>query len=184
MNILDVMFILLVLVGLAIGFFQGTIKLLIAIIGFYISIILASLYFQLVGQFFRTQFNTTLEIGQIVAFVLILAIGFLFLTVAGLYTFRYLRFPPSLDFIDRVLGTLLGLVLGALILGIMASMLEALFVFRNPSAILTFPIMRAFQGAVRESFLVQFFSNNILPLIYYSVRPVLPPAADIIFQVQ
>jgi membrane protein required for colicin V production len=184
MNLVDLMFILLVLAGLALGFFQGTIRLLIAIISFYVSIVLASLYFQMLGSFFRSRLGTTLEVGQITAFALILLVGFLLLTVAGLYTFRYAKMPQSLDFIDRVIGTLLGLVLGGLILGIFASLLEALFIFRNPSGVLTFPIMRAFQGAVRTSILVQFFSNNILPLIYSSVRPVLPDAADLIFQVQ
>jgi uncharacterized membrane protein required for colicin V production len=182
MNAMDVLFILLVLAGLAVGFFQGTIKLVIAIISFYVSIVLSSLYFQIVGRFFRQRFGTTLEVGQITAFGLILLVSFLLLTLAGLYTFRYAKMPPSLDFIDRIVGTLLGLVMGALLLGIFASLLESLFVFRNPSGILTFPFMRAFQGAVRSSFLVSFFANNILPLIYASVQPVLPAEADLIFR--
>jgi uncharacterized membrane protein required for colicin V production len=182
MNAIDLLFILLVLAGLAVGFFQGTIKLVIAIVSFYVSIVLASLYFQYVGRFFRQRFGTTLEIGQIVAFAVILLIAFLLLTLAGLYTFRYAKMPPSLDFIDRIVGTLLGLVMGALLLGIFASLLESLFVFRSPAGILTFPFMRAFQGAVRSSFLVSFFANNILPLIYASVQPVLPPETDLIFR--
>jgi membrane protein required for colicin V production len=184
MNGIDIVFILLVLAGLAVGFFQGTIKLVIAIIAFYVSIVLSSLYFQIVGRFFRERFGTTLEIGQITAFGIILLISFLLLTIAGLYTFRYAKMPASLDFVDRVLGTLLGLVMGALILGILASLLESLFVFRNPSGILTWPFMKAFQGAVRSSFLVSFFANNILPLIYGSVRPFLPAEADLIFRIR
>jgi uncharacterized membrane protein required for colicin V production len=184
MNAVDLLFILLVLAGLALGFFQGTIKLVIAIISFYVSIVLSSLYFQIVGRFFRQRFGTTLEVGQITAFGLILLVGFLLLTVAGLYTFRYAKMPPSLDFVDRVIGTLLGLVLGALVLGIFASLLESLFVFRNPSGVLTWPFMKAFQGAVRGSLMVQFFANNILPMIYASVRPVLPAEADLIFRVR
>ncbi len=50
MNAIDLLFILLLLAGLAIGFFQGTIRLTIAIVSFYVSIVLASLYFQLVGR--------------------------------------------------------------------------------------------------------------------------------------
>ncbi|HWQ16032.1 MAG TPA: CvpA family protein [Roseiflexaceae bacterium] len=184
MNGVDLLFILLVLGGLALGFFQGTIKLVIAIVSFYVSIVLASLYFQLVGRFFRQRFGTTLEVGQITAFGLILLLGFLLLTVAGLYTFRYAKMPASLDFVDRVMGTLLGLVLGGLVLGIFASLLESLFVFRNPSGVLTWPFMKAFQSAVRSSVLVAFFAHNILPLIYASVRPVLPAEADLIFRVR
>ncbi|MEN9934378.1 MAG: hypothetical protein RLZZ387_957 [Chloroflexota bacterium] len=184
MNAVDLLFILLVLGGLAVGFFQGTIKLMVAIVSFYVSIVLSSLYFQIVGRFFRQRFGTTLEVGQITAFGLILLMTFLLLTLAGLYTFRYAKMPPSLDFIDRILGTLLGLVLGGLVLGIFASLLESLFIFRNPSGLLTWPFMRAFQGAVRGSLLVEFFANNILPLIYSSVRPLLPAEADLIFRVR
>jgi membrane protein required for colicin V production len=184
MNAVDLLFILLVLGGLALGFFQGTIKLVIAIVAFYIGIVLSSLYFQIVGRFFRQRFGTTLEVGQITAFGLILLLSFLLFTIAGLYTFRYAKMPASLDFVDRIVGTLLGLVLGGLMLGIFASLLESLFVFRNPVAVLTWPFMRAFQGAVRTSLLVGFFANNILPLIYASVRPVLPAEADLIFRVR
>jgi membrane protein required for colicin V production len=178
------MFILLVLGGLALGFFQGTIKLVITIIAFYVSIVLASLYFQILGSFFRVRFGTTLEIGQITAFGFILLLGFILLTIAGLYTFRYAQMPPSLDFVDRIVGTLLGLVLGGLVLGILASILESLFILRNPAATITWPIMRAFQGSVRGSLLVDLFADNILPLIYVSVRPLLPAESDLIFRVR
>lgn len=184
MNFIDILFLLAVLGGLALGFFQGTIRLLIAIIAFYVSIILASLYFQSLGRFFRERFNTTTDVAQIVAFGVLLLISFLLLTVAGLYTFRYAKMPASLDFVDRIIGTLFGLVLGALFLGMLAVILEQLFVFRDTAGTITFPIVRAFQAGVRGSFLVQFFGNNILPLIYSTVRPVLPRESEIIFRLR
>lgn len=52
MNLIDILFLLGVLGGLALGFFQGTIRLAIAIVSFYVSIILASLYFQRLGVSF------------------------------------------------------------------------------------------------------------------------------------
>src|SRR5436309_7487509 len=108
MNVMDIVYILLLLVGLAIGFFQGTIKLLITIVAFYVAIILASLYFQSLGNFYRLHFRSTVEVSQITAFATVLLVAFLVLTIAGLYTFRYARIPASLDFIDRIIGTLLG----------------------------------------------------------------------------
>ncbi|HEU5089372.1 MAG TPA: CvpA family protein [Roseiflexaceae bacterium] len=184
MNLTDIVFILLVLAFLALGFFQGTIKLLIAIISFYVSIILASLYFQLVGSFFRQRFRTNLEVGQITAFGVILMVAFLLLTFAGLYTFRYARMPPSLDFVDRIVGTLLGLVMGGLILGMLAEILHLLLIVRSPANEITFPIMRALQSSVRQSFLVGFFGNSVLPLVFNIVRPLIPPEAYFLFRVQ
>ncbi|MCP6768683.1 CvpA family protein, partial [Klebsiella pneumoniae] len=92
-------------------------------IAFYVSLVLASLYFQAVGNFFRVRFNSSQEVGQITAFATVLLISFLLLTLAGLYTFRYLKVPPSLDFIDKIIGTLLGLLLGALFMGLLAILL-------------------------------------------------------------
>jgi membrane protein required for colicin V production len=184
MNGIDLLFIFLLLGGLALGFFQGTIKLVIAIVAFYVGMILASLYFQTVGNFFRLRFNSSTEVGQITAFATVLLVSFLLLTMAGLYTFRYAKMPATLDFIDRIVCTQIGLMMGALFLGIFAVVLRDLFVFRNPATSVTFPIMQSFQAAVRSSFLVSFFGTNILPLIYGSVRPVLPQGSDIIFRVQ
>jgi len=184
MNLIDILFLLILLGGLALGFFQGTVKLLIAIIAFYVSIVLASLYFQSIGNFYRVRFNSSAEVGQITAFATVLAISFLLLTVAGLYTFRYFKMPTSLDFLDKILGTLLGLGMAALFMGVFAILLKDLFVFRSPASSASLPVIIAFQSSVRSSTLVGFFGDNILPLIYSSVRPVLPPAADIIFRVR
>ena len=127
--------------------------------------------------------DASTEVGQITAFATVLLVSFLLLTMAGLYTFRYAKMPASLDFIDRIVGTLLGLVMGALFLGIFAVVLRQLFIDRNPAASVTLPFMQTFQAGVRSSFLVSFFGSNILPLIYGSLRPVLPQSSDIIFRV-
>jgi membrane protein required for colicin V production len=184
MNFTDLLFILLLLAFLALGFFQGTIKLLVAIISFYVSIILSSLYFQFVGRFFRQRLGTTLDVAQITAFALILLVAFLLLTVAGLYTFRYARLPASLDFIDRIIGTLLGLLMGALILGMFAEILHLLLIARSPASEISFPVMRAIQSSVRASLLVSFFGETILPLVFSLVQPILPREAYFIFRVQ
>jgi membrane protein required for colicin V production len=184
MNVIDILFILLLLGGLALGFFQGTIRLIVAIVSFYVGIVLASLYFTTVGLFFQRRFSSTLFVGQIMAFALILLVAFMLLTIAGLYTFRYAKMPPSLDFIDRIIGTLLGLLLGCLFLGMFAIVLKDLFIFQDVAGSITFPIMRSFQNGVRGSFLVSFFGNQILPLIYTTVQPVLPRDAGIIFRFQ
>jgi membrane protein required for colicin V production len=184
MNGIDLLFLLILLGGLALGFFQGTIKLLVTIIAFYVSIVLASLYFQAVGNFFRVRFNSSQEVGQVTAFATVLLISFLLLTIAGLYTFRYLRVPPSLDFFDKIIGTLLGLLLGALFMGLLAILLKDLFVFRSPASEASLPIIISFQGGVRSSTLVSFFGDRLFPLLYRTIQPILPAEASFIFRVQ
>lgn len=184
MNFMDIVYILLLLAGLALGFFNGTIKLAVTIIAFYVGIILASLYFQTVGNFYRTQFGSSTDVAQITAFASILLLAFLLLTVAGLYTFRYARLPASLDFVDRIVGTLLGLGLAALVMGMISILLRDLFVFRNVAASIDLPFMIFLQNNIRSSFLVAFFGTELLPLIYGTLEPILPQEADIIFRVR
>jgi len=184
MNGIDLLFILILLGGLALGFFQGTIKLLVTIVAFYVSLVLASLYFQAVGNFFRVRFQSSQEVGQVTAFATVMLISFLLLALAGLYTFRYLKVPPSLDFIDKILGTLLGLLLAALFMGLLAILLKNLFVFRSPASEASLPIVVSFQGGVRNSTLVGFFGDRLFPLLYRTVQPILPAEADFIFRVQ
>jgi membrane protein required for colicin V production len=184
MNGIDLLFILILLAGLALGFFQGTIKLLVAILAFYVSLVLASLYFQAVGNFFRLRFHSSREVGEVTAFATVMLISFLLLVLAGLYTFRYLKAPASLDFIDKILGTLLGLLLGALFMGLLAILLKDLFVFRNPAGEAALPVVISFQSGVRTSTLVSFFGDRVFPLLYQTVRPILPAQADLIFRVR
>jgi hypothetical protein len=92
--------------------------------------------------------------------------------------------PASLDFFDKIIGTLLGLLLGALFMGLLAILLKDLFVFRSPASEAGLPIIVSFQGGVRSSTLVTFFGERLFPLLYRTVRLILPSEADFIFRVQ
>jgi uncharacterized membrane protein required for colicin V production len=183
MNLIDITLLLLLMIFLALGFAQGIIKLLVAFVAFYVSLILASLYFQILGQFFRSRLRTNLEVSQIVAFTIILLVGFLLLTLAGLYTFRYAKLPSSLDSVDKIVGTLLGLVLGAFFSGMLAKVLVLLFINRNPASEIDFPIMGILQNGVRESNLIVIFTQQVLPLMFNILRPFIRPEAYFIFQI-
>jgi hypothetical protein len=74
--------------------------------------------------------------------------------------------------------------MGGLVIGMLSEVLILLLIDRSPANDITFPIMRSIQGSVRASFLVQFFSNNVLPLIFTLVRPILPQEAYFIFRVR
>lgn len=184
MNGVDLLIIVMLIASLAIGMFQGIIRLVIAIVALYISIVLASLYFQPFGNFLRVQFKSTLEAGQAIGFAIILMVGFILLLMAGLYTFRYARMPMALEFLDRMIGTVLGLFLGALIIGMFAVLLRNLFVFQSPAETLNYPFTMTFQNWTRSSVLIRVFNGYVLPLIYRTVDPMLPPEANVIFQIQ
>ena len=183
MNLMDILFILLFFGMLIVGFFQGMVRLLVLILAFYLALVLASLYYPSLGEFFVRNFDSQRFVGQYVAFALVLFVSFLLLTLAGLYTFRYFRMPGGLEYLDRIGGTLLGLVFGGMIVGILAVLLYNLMVVRGGRNI-DLPLFRAFGDAVASSTVMDYFANIILPQSYNILDPILPEGADLLFQVR
>ncbi len=183
MNFIDLFFLLLLVGMLAFGFFQGMIRLIVLLVAFYLSVVLASLYFPALANVFQTRFGTPRYVGEYVGFALVFMLGFILLTVAGLYTFRYAKMPGQLQYVDRFVGVILGVVLAGLLIGIFAVLLWNMMVLRGGCTI-DFPIMRMLCGGVRASFLLQYFASELLPRTYSLVDPVLPEGASLIFLVQ
>jgi membrane protein required for colicin V production len=182
MNLIDVLFILLLVGILALGFFQGTIRLAVIIIAFYLSVVLASLYYPAVGSFLFNNFGGERYASEYIGFFLVMLIAGILLITAGLYTFRYVQVPERLQIIDHIVGTLLGLFLAALMLGVLASLLWQLMVISGGGNI-EMPLFQMLGRGVRNSFLLSYFADFILPETYNYVRPILPGGAQLIFEV-
>lgn len=183
MNFIDVLFILTFFGILSAGFFQGMIRLIVLIAALYLSVVLSSLYYASLGEFFVRRFAADRYVGQYTAFFLVLLVAFLFLSIAGLYTFRYWRIPGSLQYLDRIIGTLLGMFLGTLVIGIFATLLFNLMIYRGGRNI-DLPLFQAIGNSVANSVMVRYFSNTLLPLVYNTVDPFLPEGADLLFLAQ
>lgn len=183
MNFMDVLFILLFIAIVAAGFFQGMVRFLVIGVAFYLALVLASLYYPSFGGFITRSFSTDRYVAQYVAFTLVLMIGFALLTAAGLYTFRYFRMPGGLEYVDRILGVLLSLVFGALIIGILAALIYNLMIVRGGRNV-DLPLFRMIGNSVAGSFVINYFSTEVLPLTYTFLDPILPEGADLLFRVQ
>lgn len=179
---IDFVFIVFFVGFVALGFFQGVIRMTILLVTFYLSVVLASFYFISFGRFLADQFDTTTFVGQYVGFVIIMMVGHALLAAAGLYTFRYAKMPGQLMYLDRVLGTLVALILAVLFLGIFAVVLWNLMITRGGERI-NFPVMKFLGGSVRNSLLLHYFSTYLLPRAYAFADPILPRQVRIIFAV-
>jgi hypothetical protein len=93
MNVIDLLFIVLFFGALAVGFFQGTIRLIIVILAFYLGTVLASLYYQSLADIFVRELGGQRFVSQYVAFALIHLFSFIVLTWVGVYSFRYVHTP-------------------------------------------------------------------------------------------
>lgn len=165
----------------ALGFFQGTVKLVIALVTFYASVILASLYFKFAASYIARS-GTSPIIADAVSFFLILAICFILLLAAALYTFRYVRFPNKLEFIDRILGLLFGIVLGAVGMSIVGMVLRFLFVSHSIGD--PYPLTRSLQSSTRTSNILPLLIENIMPQIFRIIGPFIPEAALPFFSIR
>ncbi len=183
MNLIDILFILLFFGMLAVGFFQGMIRLLVMIISLYLAVVLGSLYYAPMGEFFVRSLGTQRFVAQYVSFFLVMVLSFILLTVAGLYTFRYAKMPGGLEYLDRIIGTLLGMLLGVLLIGIFGGLLYNLMILRGGREI-ELPLFAALGDAVARSTLIRYFSNVLLPMAYSVLDPILPDGANLLFRVQ
>jgi len=67
-NLMDILLILIFFGALATGFFQGAIRLLVLMLAFYLALVLASLYYPALGEFFVRNFDAERFVGQYLAF--------------------------------------------------------------------------------------------------------------------
>lgn len=181
MTFVDLLLVLLFVGVTAIGFFQGTIRLIVALVTFYASIVLASLYFRFLGVFF-TRRGTSEQVASSLSFFLILLVCFGLLFTAGMYTFRYVRISGRLDYLDKILGTLLGMVLAAMVAVVLTMILNYTFVRYDVAATASFPLTSTFQRSVRSSTVRPILLQHIRPRIFAAVAPFLPEAALPLFQ--
>lgn len=171
---IDILLLLLFIVITGLGFFQGTIRLLIAIIALYASVILSSLYFKSLSLYMSGS-GTNAVVADAVSFFVILLVAFLILFSLSLYTFRYLRLPGRLEFLDRMLGVVLGVFFGVILTSLVAMILQYAFITHSAGDF--YPLTRAIQRSTRSSVLRELLIFNILPRLYATVAPVLPDAA-------
>lgn len=182
MNFIDLVLIFLMISIVALGFFQGMIRIGVLILAFYLSVVLASLYFPTVSNFLVNNFNAEQVAGDYIGFFLVALVGFALLSVAGLYTFRYAEMPDKLLYLDKTVGMFLGLILAVLITGLIAVLLWNLFITGGGRNI-DLSLFRMVGNSVYNSFLLSYFADQILPQTYDLVRPILPDGARFIFEV-
>ena len=182
MAFVDGMILLFVIIGLFFGFFKGMLKISFAIVAFYLGIVLASLYFRVVAIKIKENSSTSLQVLEMLSFLILLGVFFGVLLWALLYTFRYVRVGGRLQYLDKIIGAFLGVILGTFMASIFAMMLNYLFFTTNAPATLDFPMMKFLKESTQNSVMINVFTKTILPLIYAPISPILPDSADVIFR--
>jgi len=175
----DLLLLVLFVTVVGIGFWGGAIRTVIAIVAFYASLILASLYFKFVSVFI-TRRGIEDTVADTLSFVAVLALAFAILVALSLYTFRYARIPPQLEFFDRIVGAALGMLLAIAVLTTVAMLLHHTFVAGSTGS--ENGIAGFLRRGTQSSSLLPILRANLLPRLFILVGPFVPDAALPLFR--
>lgn len=179
------MFVDIVLVGAiiaiaALGFFQGTLKVICALLVFFASLILAGLYYNWMS-IALTRRGVDHILADISSFTILVVVAFVLLLAATLYTFRYVHIPARLEILDRLVGTGVGIVLGFVVSSMLALVLRYAFVNHSLAGSGSLALLSGLQRSVRGSTLASLLVQRIVPHLYVLLAPFLPEAARALF---
>lgn len=180
--LIDILFTVLLVVLPVLGFFQGFVRFMVLLVMFYISVVLASLYFSSVGKLLEAQFRMDVIISQYAAFALVMVVSFVLLAVAGLYIFRHTHLPSRLHHVDRISGIGLGFVLALFVLAVCAALLWNLLIIREASEV-DIAVMQWLGRSVKNSSFLNLLADHFLRYVYILLGPILPDGVEILLEI-
>jgi uncharacterized membrane protein required for colicin V production len=166
-NRFDLFFLLFLFGMFVLGFMQGTIRRLLGLGAVLFSFLLAANLREVIGPFLAANWNQMPDEYAIM-------LGFLMVFVAANVIFSlliqafYHRQPlfPKYNFVDEVLGGILGVVQGLLIMGCLIVILDSVFLIPNLSPSGELPFLRGFFEFYNESATANLFRSQLIPGFY------------------
>ncbi len=177
-NWLDIVLIILLLSGMAIGFAQGLVRQLIGLVAMYIGLVLATQFFrplsQLAGDAINTPPNTLTNAS---AFFVILFLTMLVINYFGQDAYKATKIT-IIPFVDQLIGMVLGVASMWIILSVAVNVLTfAVNTQTWGNAETARDLMR---DGLEQSRLAEIASST-LPAIVATIRPWLPGGLPAIF---
>ncbi len=177
-NWLDLILIILLAVGMAVGYRQGLLREVIGLAAMYLGAILAAQYFQPLANTFKNLFPTTPgTLLNVIAFFIILfsAMGLVNFLAYDAYKMTHLRILPTLDHFG---GLLVGLVSTWVLLTIAINVIGFSTANQGWAGAETFRIM--LKQGITSSQLADATAST-LPTILSALKPWLPTGLPAIF---
>jgi len=154
MNTLDIVLLLLFIPGIIRGLSKGFMEQAVSLVGIILSAWIAWKYYTAVGQWIAPVLKASETVLDIVSFVLLLIVVLLVLILLAKLLTKVVEMA-TLGWLNRVLGLVLSLFVTALVLGLLATVFDALnqrFQLVTESKVLSesvlYPILRDFADLV------------------------------------
>lgn len=181
---LDILAILLVVGGVAFGFWKGLFTQVVVLIGLYLGALVARFLYEPLAHSIVGIIGIDLHLTELLLFLLILVIIPVLLVVVAHSLWGPLRLPYSLGQLDLLGGALAGLLVGllaavflVLLFGYLASLSQY-----SPDAI-HYPLYSQMQTTWSSSIVQSLVVHHVGHIVYYSLLPNVTAATPDILQV-
>ena len=174
---IDLAIIVLVIFFVYIGWVQGTPRLLMVLGSIYTGFLLAAIYYHLFAVTLLTFFKlNSIFTAELISF-LVLDVLVTALMLALLFNlFGHIEVKNRLAVFDKLFGSILGMVCGVLVVGILITMLRVPYEANKQRLNSTseMPVVQLFNQGYEKSALASYFIKGA-PYFLYSLKPMLPP---------
>jgi uncharacterized membrane protein required for colicin V production len=165
MSIFDFVSVIVFLLAMLIGAMQGIVRPLVTAAVAYISLVLAGLYFQKVGDMFHLYSNISLLESHILAFIGMFFGFWVVLLMMGMYTFRFFDAQSGEAFFSRSIGMLVNLFVILIVWGVASHLLLLSQTITLESGSNTFLLTTNLQQAINDSSLIRPLALNTAPQV-------------------
>jgi uncharacterized membrane protein required for colicin V production len=163
MSIFDFVSVIVFLLAMLIGIMQGIVRPFVTAIVAYVSLVLAGLYFQKVGDTFHLYSNISLLESHILSFMGMFTVFWVVLLLMGMYTFRFFDAQSGGAFLSRILGMLINAFVIVVIWGIASHLLLLSQTITIEPGTNTFLLAPNMQQMIVESALIRPLAANTAP---------------------
>ena len=176
---LDIIIVLLLFAALLVGWTQGMPRLMMIAGALYTGFLLASVYYHLFAVSLASMFNIQSGfVADLVSFALLDVLVTVVMVALLLSLFGHVEIKGRAAVFDRILGSVMGLLVGVFVIGILITLLRVPFEANqtklNSSA--DMPIIQMFNSNYEKSTLAGIFIRTT-PILMTGVVPLLPADA-------
>ncbi|HET9493754.1 MAG TPA: CvpA family protein [Chloroflexia bacterium] len=171
----DIVIIGLLLLFLYLGWANGTPRLLMVIGSIYTGLLLASVYYHLfavlLAQFLNIRSMFVADLLSFIALTVLITIVMLALLFS---LFGHIEVKSRMAVFDKITGTVLGLLAGVLVVGILVTLLRVPYESNKVNSVNEMPAVQVFNNGYEKSMLAPVFVRGA-PYFLASMKPMLPP---------
>lgn len=171
----DIVIIGLLLLFLYLGWANGTPRLLMVIGSIYTGLLLAAVYYHLFAVLLAQFLNIkSMFVADLLSFIALMVLVTIVMLALLFSLFGHIEVKSRMAVFDKITGTVLGLLAGVLVVGILVTLLRVPYESNKMNSVTDMPAVQVFNNGYEKSALSPFFLKGA-PYLLASMRPMLPP---------